>query len=117
LLALATYRDGEVSGSLAQTLSELARAGVPRIGLNGLTPGRHRAFARQTDRSTLCDTPRPTDPRADRWQPVFCDRDGQKRHPRSAGHSRNVRMAISQRLRHLSALANRTLVVAAVVDG
>ena len=50
--------------------------------------GRHGAFAGQTDRSTPCDTRRPTDPRANRRQPVFCDRDGQGRHPRSARHSR-----------------------------
>ena len=37
LLVLATYRDGEIAAPLAQMLGELARVGVPRIVLNGLT--------------------------------------------------------------------------------
>ena len=37
LLVLITYRDGEVAAPLARTLGELARLGVTRIELNGLT--------------------------------------------------------------------------------
>jgi hypothetical protein len=37
LLVLATYRDGELTAPLVQTLGELARLGAQRIALSGLT--------------------------------------------------------------------------------
>src|SRR5262245_27987444 len=115
LLVLATYRDGEVAAPLAQMLGELARVGVPRIVLNGLTvDGASRLLTRLTGRPLAVRTVREIHARTG-GNPFFVTETarGDVRDPRAIPG--NVRLAISKRLDHLSALTNQTLTAAAVI--
>jgi DNA-binding CsgD family transcriptional regulator len=115
LLVLATYRDGEVAAPLVQTLGELARLGMPRIELNGLTlDGTARLMARVAGRRAATRVVRQVHARTD-GNPFFVTEIARldTRDPTAIPH--NVWMAISRRLNQLSELANRTLVVAAVI--
>jgi predicted ATPase len=115
LLVLATYRDGEVAAPLAQMLAELARLGVPRIVLNGLTlDGTGRLLARLTSRRVATRVVRQIHARTG-GNPFFVTEMATVDTRDPLAIPGNVRMAISRRLSHLSALANKTLVVAAVV--
>jgi DNA-binding CsgD family transcriptional regulator len=115
LLVLATYRDGEVAAPLAQMLAELARLGVPRIVLNGLTmDGTGRLLARLTSRRVATRVVRQIHARTG-GNPFFVTETARVDTRDPLAIPGNVRMAIARRLSHLSALANRTLVVAAVV--
>ena len=115
LLVLATYRDGEVAAPLARMLGELARLGVPRILLNGLTlDGTTRLLARLTGRRFETRVVRQIHARTG-GNPFFVTEMARVDTRDSLVIPDNVRMAISRRLNHLSVLANRMLVVAAVV--
>jgi DNA-binding CsgD family transcriptional regulator len=114
LLVLATYRDGEVAAPLAQMLGELARVGVPRIVLNGLTvDGASRLLAGLTGRPLPARVARQIHARTG-GNPFFVTEmaRGDVRDPRAIPG--NVRLAISKRLDHLSPLTNQALTVAAV---
>ena len=115
LLILATYRDGEVTGPLAQTLGELARLGVIRIGLNGLTlDGTARLLTGLAGRRPARHVVRQVHARTD-GNPFFVTEIARlvTRDPDAIPD--NVRMAISRRLSRLSERANHALVVAAVI--
>jgi DNA-binding CsgD family transcriptional regulator/tetratricopeptide (TPR) repeat protein len=115
LLVLATYRDGEGAPPLVEMLGELARLGVPRISLTGLTvEGAGRLLARLTGRRLATRVVRQIHARTG-GNPFFVTEMATVdiRDPRAIPV--NVRMAISKRLDRLSALANRVLAVAAVV--
>jgi len=115
VLVVATYRDGEVRPHLAQTFGELARVGVTRIALSGLT-------ADGTAQLMAEFSPRP--PPREMVELVHARTGGNPffvteiaRLPSADAHAvpENVRAAIGQRLGRLSPLANQILVVASVV--
>ena len=96
-------------------LGELARLGVPRIMLNGLTlDGTAQLLARLTGRRFATRVVRQIHARTG-GNPFFVTEMARVDTRDPLAIPDNVRMAISRRLSHLSALANRTLVVAAVV--
>lgn len=109
LLVLATYRDGEVAAPLAQMVGELARLGVPRIMLNGLTlDGTARLLARLTGRRFPTRVVRQIHARTG-GNPFFVTEMARADSRDPLAIPDNVRVAISRRLSHLSALANLTL--------
>jgi DNA-binding CsgD family transcriptional regulator len=115
LLVLATYRDGEVTAPLTQMLGELARLGVPRLILNGLRlDGTARLLARLTGRRVAPRVVRQIHARTG-GNPFFVTEMANADTRDSRAIPDNVRMAIWRRFSRLSPLANRTLVVAAVV--
>jgi len=115
LLVLATYRDGEVAGPLVQTLGELARLGVQRLALNGLTlEGTARLMAGVAGRRPATHVVQEVHARTD-GNPFFVTEIARLHTCDSLGIPVNVRTAISTRLNRLSELANQTLVVAAVI--
>jgi len=115
ILIVGTYRDDEVRGPLAQTIGELARLGVTRVALRGLS-------AAETERLMAKLSGQPPMPEV--VERVYARTGGNPffvteiaRLQSADGHAipENVRAAISQRLSRLSALANELLAVASVV--
>jgi DNA-binding CsgD family transcriptional regulator/tetratricopeptide (TPR) repeat protein len=115
LLVLATYRDGEVTASLAKTLGELARLGVQRIALSGLPPkGTGRLMARVAGRRPTSHMVQQVQARTD-GNPFFVAEIARLDTYDVLAIPDNVRVAISRRLDRLPTLAVQALVVAAVI--
>lgn len=115
LLVVATYRDEEVATPLAQMLGELARLGVTRIALNGLTlDGTARLLARLTRRRFARRVVRQIHART-AGNPFFVTEMARVDVRDPLAIPSNVQMAIAKRLKRLSALANQMLVVAAAI--
>ena len=115
VLVVATYRDGEVPPHLAQTLGELARVGVTRVALSGLSA---------EDTGLLMAGISGQLPAHDMVELVHVRTAGNPffvteiaRLPSADAYAvpENARAAISQRLSRLSRLANQILVVASVI--
>jgi DNA-binding CsgD family transcriptional regulator/tetratricopeptide (TPR) repeat protein len=115
VLIVGTYRTDEVRPALAQTIGELARLGVRRIGLGGLS-------AAETGRlMTKVSGQRPRPEVVERifartgGNPFFVTEIARLESADGNAIPDNVRAAIAQRLCRLSTLANELLAVASVV--
>ena len=115
VLIVATYRDGEVRPPLGQTFGELARVGVTRVVLGGLS---------EEDTGQLMAGLSGQPPPHQMVELVHARSGGNPffvseiaRLPSADAHAvpENVRAAISQRLGQLSQLANQIVVVASVI--
>jgi len=115
ILVVGTYRNDEVRPLLAQTISELARIGVIRVALGGLSTTETRQLM------TTVSGEEPTPEVAERvyartgGNPFFVTEIARLQCADGNAIPENVRAAIGQRLSRLSTLANELLVVASVV--
>jgi DNA-binding CsgD family transcriptional regulator len=114
ILIVATYRDDEVGPSLAQALAELARLGVTRVGLRGLSAPDTAQLI------TMVSGQEPPDDLVERvhartgGNPFFVTEVARLQSADEHAIPENVRAAIGQRLGRLSTLANELLMVASV---
>jgi DNA-binding CsgD family transcriptional regulator/tetratricopeptide (TPR) repeat protein len=115
VLVVATYRDGEMRTPLAQTCGELARVGVIRVALNGLsaedTGQLMTGISGQSPPSEMVDVVHARTG----GNPFFVTEIARLPSVDARAVPENVRAAISQRLTRLSPLANQILVVASVI--
>jgi DNA-binding CsgD family transcriptional regulator len=115
VLLVATYRDSEVRPPLAQTLGELARVGVTRVALSGLSAEETgRLMAGISGREAAPDVVEQIHARTG-GNPFFVTEIARLPSGEARAVPENVRAAISQRLSRLSQLANQILVVASVI--
>jgi DNA-binding CsgD family transcriptional regulator/tetratricopeptide (TPR) repeat protein len=115
VLTVATFREGEVRPPLTQTLGELARLGVQRVDLIGLSveaAGQLMAgiSGQQPPREMVDLIHARTG-----GNPFFVTEIARLQSADARAVPENVRAAISQRVSQLSELANQILVVASVV--
>jgi len=115
VLVVATYRDSEVRPPLTQTFGELARVGVTRVALSGLS-------AEDTGQLIArISGGRPPPEMVDLvhartgGNPFFVTEIARLPSVEARAVPDNVRAAIAQRLSRLSPLANQILVVASVI--
>lgn len=115
LLVVATYRDGEVSAPLGRTLGELSRLGARRIALGGLTRQcTARLMRAVAGRRPEAQVVQAVHTRTD-GNPFFVTEIARLHTRDTVAVPDNVRAAILKQLNRLSALANQTLVAAAVI--
>ena len=115
VLVVATYRDGEVRAPLAQTFGELARVGVTRMALSGLSAGdTAQLMAGITGQQPPHEMVKLVHARTD-GNPFFVTEIARLPSVEARAVPENVRAAISQRLSRLSQIANQILVVASVI--
>ena len=114
VLVVVTYRDGEVRPPLAQTFGELARVGVTRIALSGLSAedtGQLMAGISGRQPHAMVELVHARTG----GNPFFVTEIARLPSVDARAVPENVRAAISQRLSRLSQLANQILIVASVI--
>ena len=117
VLVLGTYRNDQVPQPLARTFGELARVGVQRLVLSGLTQeDTGRLMAAVSGRRPAAGIIRAVHARTD-GNPFFVTEIARLHAPDALAVPENVRASIWRRLSPLSELANQTLVVASVMGG
>ena len=115
VLCVATYRDGEVGAPLAQTFGELARVGVTRVALSGLSAeDTGQLMAGITGQQPPPEMVEPIHARTG-GNPFFVTEIARLPAVDARAVPENVRAAIAQRSSRLSQLANQILVVASVI--
>jgi DNA-binding CsgD family transcriptional regulator len=115
VLVVVTYREGEVRVPLAQTFGELARVGVTRVALSGLSAEHTgQLIARISGQRPPPETVELVHARTG-GNPFFVTEIARLPSVEARAVPDNVRAAISQRLSRLSPLANQILVVASVI--
>jgi DNA-binding CsgD family transcriptional regulator len=115
VLVVATYRDGEVRAPLAQTFGELARVGVTRVVLSGLSADdTGRLMAGITGHRLPPEMVNLIHARTG-GNPFFVTEIARLPSVDARAVPENVRAAISQRLSRLSQLARQALIVASVI--
>jgi DNA-binding CsgD family transcriptional regulator/tetratricopeptide (TPR) repeat protein len=115
VLVLATYREDELSQPLVQTIGELARVGVRRLGLQGLAmDDTGRLLAGVSGSEAPADVVRLVHERTN-GNPFFVTEIGRLHTSDPSIVPDNVRAAIALRLQRLRDTTQRLLVVSALV--